>query len=203
MMDVDNYCEGFRVDLLTEVMSAYIDKRFLEKNYKGIIVLGIGTNRFPFDSYGPLTVSLLEKYNTFSYVKCFGTMDEPLHALNIEEFVSENKEMLDENLVIAVDAIVGSADKLGKIEIFNKGIKPGAGCGKKIERVGDLSICGYIVRESNCLTDPATTIEQVETLSIPRDHVIKLSRITAGILDIALSEQDIIIRDEHVYKKVR
>lgn len=106
------------------------------------IIVCIGTDRSIGDSLAPIVGSrLIEggcKY------KVLGTLENPIHALNIHECVNEiNKSYSNEN-VLAIDACLGNSDSIGEIRIKNRSIRPGAGVGKKLPSVGNNSIVGII-----------------------------------------------------------
>ena len=50
--------------------------------------------------------------------------------------------------IIAVDAAVGLAGDIGLIKIARRGLKPGSGANKKLQKVGDVSIMGIIAEQS-------------------------------------------------------
>ncbi|NFF66785.1 spore protease YyaC [Clostridium sporogenes] len=116
----------------------------VEKPYNKIIFICIGTDRSTGDSYGPIVGSMLKQNKN---IEVYGTLHEPVHAMNLKNTL-ENIE-LNNNLIIAVDAALGSIDKVKKIFIENKPIRPGKGVGKNLGSVGDISIKGIIGLKSD------------------------------------------------------
>lgn len=111
------------------------------KLYQKIAVVAIGSDRSTGDSFGPLVGHMLSKYSIFDY-DVYGTIHEPVHALNIVETVSK----IDTNntLIIAVDASIGDFSHVGHIGLSDKPIKPGSGVGKDLPPVGDISLTGIV-----------------------------------------------------------
>lgn len=113
----------------------------IKKEYKRIAVVCVGTDRSTGDSFGPLVGYLLSKYTIYQF-DLYGTIHDPVHALNLEE--TTKKIDIDTTLVIAVDASVGFLDYIGHIGIGYGPLRPGSGVGKKLPEVGDISICGIV-----------------------------------------------------------
>lgn len=137
--------------------------------------LCIGTDRVISDLLGPYLGSLLTNDNRFKH-KIYGTIDNPIHALNVESMI-ENllKEQKDEGFnIIAIDSCVSSISDIGTIILDNKPINPGGGCGKKLSPIGDYSIKGVITdNPSNYLNN---TIRFKETYAMTHyiyENIIK------------------------------
>jgi putative sporulation protein YyaC len=107
------------------------------KAYDEICVACIGTDRSTGDSLGPLVGHMLNDTG----IKVVGTLDQPLHARNLEEFTST---LSDKTLVVAVDACLGSFNSVGTIKIKNEPLKPGSGLNKDLPPVGDVSVIGIV-----------------------------------------------------------
>lgn len=101
---------------------------------KDIVFFCIGTDRSTGDSLGPLVGSKLKKKR----YKVIGTIDDPTHATNLEERIPKGK------FIIAIDACLGSVASTGKHIIESGPLKPGAGVGKEISPVGDMSISSVV-----------------------------------------------------------
>lgn len=110
------------------------------KGNNNINIFCIGTNKYVWDSLGPLTGSMLKSCPQLKNVKIIGTMDNAAHAMNMYERMME----IDKDaFVIAVDACVGT--KIKTIGITNNPIEPGKALGKNICKVGDLSVLGTLL----------------------------------------------------------
>src|SRR5690625_3154973 len=70
---------------------------------QSIIVLCIGTDRSTGDSLGPLTGTLLQN-KKLRYMNVYGTLHEPVHALNLESYISLIQREHSFPFIIAVDA---------------------------------------------------------------------------------------------------
>lgn len=111
--------------------------------YDDIIILCIGTDRATGDSLGPL---IGHKLSTINYpgVHIYGTLEQPVHAKNLQETMADIESKHIHPLIIAIDACLGKIEHIGRIG-FGKGtIKPGAGVNKKLPEVGDFYITGIV-----------------------------------------------------------
>lgn len=97
-------------------------------------IVCIGTDRSTGDCLGPLVGTLLEEYGIG--LKVYGTLDEPIHALNLSERLNGIKRKYGEN-ILPIDACLGPNKKLNKIIFEHEPLKPGSGVGKKLENIGD------------------------------------------------------------------
>lgn len=112
--------------------------------YDEIIFLCIGTDRSTGDCLGPLVGYKLEKIVLKENVYVYGTIEEPIHAKNLEEKIKEINDRFDKPLIIAIDASLGSPKRLNNIIIERGGIKPGSGVNKDLPEVGEISITGIV-----------------------------------------------------------
>lgn len=110
---------------------------------KTIVIACIGTDRSTGDSLGPLVGSfLMHKLQSPFYV--YGTLDEPIHAVNLQEKLDEIHTKHANAFVIAVDACLGRMKNVGSVQINQGPLKPGAGVNKKLPEVGDIHINGIV-----------------------------------------------------------
>ncbi|TCT12305.1 putative sporulation protein YyaC [Natranaerovirga pectinivora] len=108
-----------------------------------IVFLCIGTDRATGDSLGPLTGYKLEKSGLHN-VHIYGTLDQPVHAKNIEETIDKVYALYKNPFIVAIDACLGKMDHIGYVNLGEGSIKPGAGVNKKLPSVGDLYITGIV-----------------------------------------------------------
>lgn len=113
------------------------------KKKKGIIIVCIRTDRSTGDCLGPLLGYKLKEIEN-NRIKVFGTLKHPVHALNLDYYLEEIKNEFRNWIIIAVDASVGTADHVGLVTISQGSLAPGAGVGKDISTVGDISITGIV-----------------------------------------------------------
>lgn len=111
--------------------------------YQPIVFLCIGTDRATGDSLGPLIGYKLKKLN-LKNIHVFGTLNEPIHAKNIEKTISKIMLMYKNPFIIAIDACLGKMNHIGYINIGEGSLKPGAGVNKTLPPVGDLFITGIV-----------------------------------------------------------
>lgn len=150
----------------------------IDKNYIQIVFICIGTNRVIGDCFAPLIGSYLynlSKLNLYNY-NVYGTIHVPVHALNLHDIL--NSINLDDSLVIAIDASVGSANKVGHLTAWEGKIAPGAGVDKELPKVGDVSIAGVVNIKglNNFLLLQHT----------PLDRIMDMSKITFNAIKYAL-----------------
>lgn len=106
------------------------------------VILCIGTDRFIGDCLGPLTGTLLSKLNLPCPI--IGTLENPVHAINLRKAISHIKANFKNHKILAVDACLGTAQSIGYIQVREGSIQPGRGVGKKLSYVGDYSIIGIV-----------------------------------------------------------
>lgn len=99
-----------------------------------ITIVGIGSDRTTGDCLGPLVGDYLADLPQFQVL---GTLDDPVHAANMAEIVSEIT-----GFTIAVDAALGSP--VGGISIRGGSLAPGAAFGRDLPHVGDIAISGLM-----------------------------------------------------------
>ena len=114
-----------------------------------IIFLCIGTDRAIGDSLGPLVGTMLKNSN-YKY-PVYGTLDKPIHALNIYESLDMIKKKHPNGNFLAIDACLGAKGNIGNLQIRKGPILPGKGVGKKLPEIGNYSIVGIVdkVDENN------------------------------------------------------
>ncbi len=123
---------------------AYYEIGYFLKNYinSNVIIVCIGTDRCIGDCLGPLTGTILKKKNF--PLSVYGTISEPIHALNLDKKLSDIKYASPDSKIIGIDACLGNSDSIGEIQIRDYPIHPGKGVGKSLPNVGDFSIIGIV-----------------------------------------------------------
>lgn len=112
-------------------------------NSQPIVLVCIGTDRSTGDSLGPLVGTLLEEKKLKGF-HIYGTLEHPVHAVNLEEklaFINENHQ---NPFMISIDACLGRLKSIGSIQIGTGPLKPGAGVNKQLPPVGDMHITGIV-----------------------------------------------------------
>lgn len=108
-----------------------------------IIALCIGSDRSTGDSLGPLTGYKLfgRKFKNFHV---YGTLNKPVHAINLEHTIEHIKKKHPEAFIIAIDASLGLSEHIGYVTLSTKSLKPGLGVNKILPEVGHISITGIV-----------------------------------------------------------
>jgi putative sporulation protein YyaC len=127
--------------LYNEIITLY---RTLHKINSNIVILCIGTDRSTGDCLGPLVGYKLKNNYTLNNVTVFGTLFEPVHAKNLNLIIDRINSTFQNSLIIAVDASLGKSENIGKINLYNGPLYPGAGVSKNLPAVGDISITGIV-----------------------------------------------------------
>lgn len=110
---------------------------------ENIICVCIGTDRSTGDSLGPIVGTQLKKQSTPG-IKIYGTLDEPVHALNLESTMNQIANVYDYPTIIAVDSCLGQSKNVGSIQVGLGPIKPGAGVHKDLPEVGQIHVTGIV-----------------------------------------------------------
>jgi putative sporulation protein YyaC len=108
-----------------------------------ILFVCIGTDRSTGDALGPLIGSRLRKYN-FSDIHLYGTLDEPVHAMNLQETLTTIHNNHHQPYIVGIDACLGQASNIGNIQLGFGPLKPGAGVNKQLPPVGHVHITGTV-----------------------------------------------------------
>lgn len=106
------------------------------------VLVCIGTDRSTGDSLGPLVGTKLQEAR-HNYFKVLGTLDNPVHASNLAEYLNIIDQM-ENPFVIAIDACLSNIDNVGYINLGEGALKPGAGVNKHLPPVGNLHITGIV-----------------------------------------------------------
>lgn len=110
-----------------------------------IVFVCIGTDRSTGDSLGPLVGTLLkEKKTSTSTFNIYGTLDEPIHAMNLSEKLADIRRLHSNPFIIGIDACLGKVRSVGIVQIGEGPVKPGAGVNKDLPAVGNAHITGIV-----------------------------------------------------------
>lgn len=127
---------------------AHIRKElFLQK--KTIIFLCIGSDRATGDCFGPLIGEALfhiKQKQLFSAnaPKIYGTLDNPVHAVNLEKTIQKIYHTHTDPYIFAIDASLGIRPHIGFITLNSGPLFPGIGVKKNLPEIGDTSITGIV-----------------------------------------------------------
>lgn len=110
---------------------------------KSPVFMCIGTEKVFSDSLGPRVGTLLNNCMQ-APIFVYGMCEQNITADNLLYCYNFIKTMHPNNTIVVVDAAVGSANQIGKIQICEGGIYPGAATNKNLPAVGDLGIVGIV-----------------------------------------------------------
>ena len=105
----------------------------------GVLFLCIGTDRSTGDSLGPL-IGYKLKEKELEHLEILGTLERPVHAMNLDTYQMILKLRYPRHVVVAVDASVGNLEHIGFITLGKGALKPGLGVSKELRAVGDIFI---------------------------------------------------------------
>lgn len=108
-----------------------------------LIFLCIGSDRATGDALGPIIGYKLKQRRYGSFL-VYGTLEQPVHAKNLEEVLQEIHREYTSPYIIAIDASLGKASHVGFFTLDQGTLKPGAGVGKELPDVGNLCITGIV-----------------------------------------------------------
>ena len=98
---------NYKREDVTHILSSIL-KNIISDN---TVIICIGTDRAIGDALGPLVGTML-KNSDFKY-PVYGTLDNPIHALNIYESIEKIKSKHSSSQFLAIDACLGSASNIG------------------------------------------------------------------------------------------
>lgn len=112
-----------------------------KNNNRENVFICIGTDKSTGDCLGPLTGSILNELNIKNI---YGTLKNPVHALNLEKTVYDIYQNHINPFVVAVDASLGRYKNIGAINMWEGSLAPGSGISKNLINVGDISVTGIV-----------------------------------------------------------
>jgi len=108
-----------------------------------VVFACIGTDRSTGDALGPLVGQRLLRLG-FPASSVVGTLEQPLHALNLRERLLPVLSRPVPPLVVAVDAALGPSTGVGTVHLRTGGLLPGQGVGKDLPQVGEIAITATV-----------------------------------------------------------
>lgn len=149
----------FGEDLKTQI-------RTMKQASQPIVFLCIGTDRSTGDCLGPMIGSHLQGIHP--NISIYGTLKNPVHALNLSNYLSHIQENYQNPFLVAIDACLGTKEHIGYITLEQGSLFPGESIQKTLPCVGDLSITGIVnhARKSNFLVLQSTRLHLVMQLAM-------------------------------------
>ena len=136
------------------------------------VIVCIGTDKCIGDCLGPMVGTFLKEKNF--PLPVYGTIESPIHALNINNRLNEINKLHPKSLIIGIDACLGEASSIGEIHTRDYPIHPGKGVGKNLPDVGIASIIGII--------DSSENAEFFTSRSIRLHLVMEMSKIISAAI---------------------
>jgi putative sporulation protein YyaC len=144
------------------------------------LILCIGSDRSTGDSLGPLVGARLAELR-LPRTTVWGTLADPVHALNLEFHLEKLQRSAGRFLVIAVDASLGNPGSIGVIEVGKGPLFPGAGVNKSLPPVGHIYLSGIV--------NVGGFMEQMVLQSTRLFQVMEIATVIARSLQQVLSEK--------------
>ncbi|NHN29839.1 spore protease YyaC [Paenibacillus agricola] len=141
-------CDVFRVPYTHPTASHQLTRRLIaifEELHpsRRVVIVCIGTDRSTGDSLGPLVGFALHKYRS-SLFDLFGTLAEPVQALNLDRTLEQLHRNICDPFIIGIDSCLGQSSNVGIIHLAEGPIYPGRGVNKVLSPVGDIHIAGIV-----------------------------------------------------------
>ncbi|MGI5879977.1 MAG: spore protease YyaC [Syntrophomonadaceae bacterium] len=115
----------------------------MNKDYtRPLVFMPIGTDRATGDCLGPLTGTRLKGLHSGALV--YGCLEKPTHAVNLPDILQYINMRHNNALIIAIDACLGNASRVGYINVKPGKLKPGSALNKSLPEVGDFYISGVV-----------------------------------------------------------
>lgn len=109
---------------------------------RDVVYICIGTDRATGDCLGPLVGTRLQSFSSSANI--YGTLELPVHAVNLEAVLHDIQSCFNNPLVVAIDACLGNADRVGYINVKQGSLKPGTALNKALPAVGDFHISAVV-----------------------------------------------------------
>ncbi|UOR10774.1 spore protease YyaC [Halobacillus amylolyticus] len=156
---------------MSEQLSDYLLQSL--PNNKQVVIACVGTDRSTGDSLGPLIGSMLQDRPLKTF-HVYGTLEEPLHALNLKETIKAIHRTHPQPFILAIDACLGKNSSIGSVSIAQGTLNPGAALKKDLPPIGDMHISGMV--------NVGGFMEYVVLQNTRLHHVMKMAaKIAAGI----------------------
>lgn len=107
-----------------------------------IVFVCVGTDRATGDCLGPLVGTRLKSFSRS--INIYGTLQEPAHATNMMQVLDTLRQNYHHPLIIAVDACLGSYERVGFINVKKGSLKPGTALNKTLPEIGDFYVSGVV-----------------------------------------------------------
>lgn len=128
------------MDAMSSFLTDLIQRATREN--KEIVFLCVGSDRSIGDALGPLVGTML-KENGIAY-QVYGTLEEPVHAFNLEHTWKTIQRQFRQPFIISIDAGLGEREKVGAVLLKEGPLLPGRALQKVLPAVGDYHLTGIV-----------------------------------------------------------
>ncbi len=108
-----------------------------------LVILCIGSDRSTGDCLGPLIGHKLSMCG-LSGAHIYGTLQNPVHAANIQSTIDAIYDKYDNPFILAIDASLGTRKHVGYYTLGQGPLIPGLGVNRTLPPVGNLHITGIV-----------------------------------------------------------
>lgn len=122
------------------------------------------------DSFGPMTGQLLTDFFRLP-TAVYGTLNSPVHALNLTEVLEEIEFCHSGRKILAIDSALSEIHPKNTLCLSLGPIRPGLATGKELPAVGDFSITA-VIGKSNTSDLYSANTATVYRLSLRAANVI-------------------------------
>ncbi|OFW78940.1 MAG: spore protease YyaC [Alicyclobacillus sp. RIFOXYA1_FULL_53_8] len=130
---------------MEHALSLVLDSVFQAAVGRRIVVVCVGTDRSTGDAFGPIIGSKLNNTLASTRVSVYGTLDEPVHAVNLAATLEQIRGSHREPpFILAIDACLGKFEHVGHIILEQGPLHPGAGVKKSLPIFGDYTLTGVV-----------------------------------------------------------
>lgn len=126
-------------DIFSRNMRYLLDRVNPRQKPLAFACIGSASPSVPLDNLGPLIGTILTRHGL---PNVYGTMDCPLNALTLPQYMPLLKAAEKSCCLIAIDAAIGTPAQTGYLTLTKGKIRPGSALRRKLPPVGHLHITG-------------------------------------------------------------
>lgn len=136
---------AFDEEYVEHALALILDSVFQLAVGRRVVLVCVGTDRSTGDAFGPIIGSKLCDTLSSSRVSVYGTLDEPVHAVNLASTLEHIRgSHRDQPFILAIDACLGKFEHVGHIILEQGPLHPGAGVKKSLPKFGDYTLTGVV-----------------------------------------------------------
>ena len=123
-------------------IAEYIYENIKNSGKEDVVLVNVGTDLIVGDCLGPLIGSNVT--DKIRNIKVYGTLDNLIHARNINYHIDTISKLQEHSYIIAIDSCIGNHEDIGAVILSNRPVKPGAAFRDDLPSVGDCSVKGVV-----------------------------------------------------------